>query len=107
MAADKALPQVLWTNRFMEAQGYKINKSIVYQDNLSLMLLAKHGKTSSSRRTRHLDVRYFFIKDKLDKKEAVMIHKPSTEIVADYFTKPLQGKQFTVLRDKIMGSVNT
>ena len=84
---------------------YNISKSIINQDNLSSMLLAKHGKTSSSRRTRYLDIRYLFIKDRLDKKEErlEMLHEPSAELLAEFFTKPLQGKQFTTIRDKIMG----
>ena len=60
VVVNDALPQVLWTNKFMEAQDYQISDSVIYQDNLSSMLLAKHGKGSSRRRTRHLDIRYFF-----------------------------------------------
>ena len=103
VAVDDALPQVLWINKFMEAHGYSISDSVVYQDNLSSMLLAKHGKGSSSRRTRHLDIRYFFIQDKIKSKEVSMVHKPSVELTADFFTKPLQGKQFNMFRDRIMG----
>ena len=89
VAVDDALPQVLWINKFMEAQGYSISDSVVYQDNLSSMLLAKHGKGSSNRRTRHLDIRYFFIQDKINSKEVSMVYKPSVDLTADFFTKPL------------------
>ena len=37
--ADNALPQIMWTNYFIEAHGYGIDKNIMYQDNLSAMLL--------------------------------------------------------------------
>ena len=36
------MPQMLWTRYFLEAQGYSINKSIFYQDNMSAMLLEKN-----------------------------------------------------------------
>ena len=53
------MPQVLWTRYFLEAQGYEVSESIVYQDNKSTILLAENGKASSGRRTRHINIRYF------------------------------------------------
>ena len=62
-----ALPQVIWTRKFMLAQVYKVNDMVVYQDNLSAMLSASKGKASIGKRTRHLGIQYFFIKDRVDK----------------------------------------
>jgi hypothetical protein len=47
----------------MEAQGYKVNENIVYQDNQSAILLERNGKASSSKRTKHINIRYFFVTD--------------------------------------------
>ena len=63
VAADDVMSQILWTNYFLEAQGYKSNDTILYQDNKSAILLEKNGKLSSSKRMKHINVRYFFIKD--------------------------------------------
>ena len=52
---------VLWTRYFLEAQGYTISSDIVYQDNMSTLSLAKNGYVSSSKRTKHIKVKYFFI----------------------------------------------
>ena len=57
------MTQVLWTRYFLEAQGYEVSKSIVQQDNKTMILLAENGKASSGRRTRHFNIRYFFVKD--------------------------------------------
>jgi hypothetical protein len=43
--------------------------NIVYQDNKSAILLENNGKGSNSKRTRHMDIRYFFVKDRVDRKE--------------------------------------
>jgi hypothetical protein len=43
VAANKVMPQVLWTHYVLQAQGYDVNDSIVYQDNQSAMLLEKNG----------------------------------------------------------------
>jgi hypothetical protein len=61
VGADYTMPGVMWTRYFMEAQGHDIEENILLQDNLSTMLLEKNGKQSSSKRTQHIRVRYFFI----------------------------------------------
>ena len=54
---------MLWSKLFMEAQGVVVEDNILYQDNKSAILLEKNGKASSSKRTRHLNIRYFFVTD--------------------------------------------
>jgi Reverse transcriptase (RNA-dependent DNA polymerase) len=69
VGVDDALPMVLWTVQFLKAQGFEVADNVVYQDNQSSILLEKNGTRSSGRRTRHLNIRYFFITDRVDKKE--------------------------------------
>jgi hypothetical protein len=100
-AAD-VLPQLLWTKYFLEAQGYGTDP-ILYQDNQSTMKLENNGKASSGKRTRHIAIRYFFITDCIASKEVTVQYCPTKQMVADYFTKPLQGALFYKFRDQIMG----
>ena len=102
VGVNDALPQIVWTRNFLEAQGYKMGASDVYQDNQSAMLLEKNGKASSSRRTRHINIRYFFVTDRVAKGEVVIKYCPTKEMLADFFTKPLQGTPFRKFRDSIM-----
>jgi hypothetical protein len=55
VALSDAMSQVVICSRdFLLAQGYKkTGPAIVYQDNISTMLMAKNGRSSSSDRTRH------------------------------------------------------
>ena len=69
------------------------------------MRLAQNGKLSSGRRTRHINIRYFFITDRIARNEVAIQYCPTKKMVADYFTKPLQGALFYKLRDQIMGVV--
>jgi hypothetical protein len=101
---NDVMPQVLWTRYFLEAQGYGVNESIVYQDNKSTILLAENGKASSGRRTRHINIRYFFVKDRIASGELKIEYCPTQEMMADFFTKPLQGTSFTRMRDMIMNA---
>ena len=96
------MPQVLWTRNFLTAQGYHVTDNVVLQDNKSAMLLENNGKRSSGKRTRHIDIRYFFITDRIASGEVRVEHCPTDEMIADYFTKPLQGKKFREFRDMIL-----
>jgi hypothetical protein len=101
---DDVLPQALWTKYFLEAQGYGTD-TLLHQDNQSTIKLSENGKASSGKGTRHINIRYFFITDRIARKEVAIQYCPTKEMVADYFTKPLQGELFYKFRDQIMGVV--
>ena len=86
-------------NCFLEAQGWFSQDTLMGQDNRSCMLLEKNGKASSSKRTKHIDVRHFSITDQNQNKELKMVCCPTNEMVADFFTKPLQGRKFKKFRN--------
>ena len=100
--ADNAMPHMLWTRCFLKAQGYGIDNNIFYQDNMSEMLLEKKGKKSSTKNTKHINVRYYFIKDRLETGDVVINHCPTEEMLGDIFTNPLQGSLFRNFRAEIM-----
>ncbi len=92
VGVDDAIIMVLWTKLFLEAQGYPINKNILYQDNRSAILLEENGKKSSSQHTRHLNIRYFFVTDQIEQGNLTIQYCPIDGMVADFMSKPLQGE---------------
>ena len=70
---------------------------------MSTMLLAENGKESSSKRTRHIDIRYYYITDLIVKKMIELKHCSTNDMIADFMTKPLQGERFVKLRNIILG----
>ena len=74
----------------------------MYQDNQSAILLENNGKKSSSKWTRHINIRYYFITDRIKNGELEIEYCPTDDMVADYFTNPLQGKKFLQFRKTIM-----
>jgi hypothetical protein len=102
VGVNDAMPQILWTRYFLEAQGHTTTESIIYQDNQSSILLEKNGRASSSKRTRHINIRYFFVTDRISKGEVTVQYCPTGDMLADFFTKPLQGTPFRKFRDEIM-----
>ena len=74
----------------------------MYQDNQSTILLENNGKKSSSKRIRHINIRYYFITDRIKNVMLEIEYFPTDDMFADYFTKPLQGKTFLQFRKTIM-----
>jgi hypothetical protein len=66
---------------------------IVYQDNKSAIHLMNEG-TSVSNKAKHMKVRYFYVKEKVDEKILTLQYKSTKEMIADLLTKPLFGEQF-------------
>jgi hypothetical protein len=96
------MPQVLWTRHFLEAQGYTVSDSVVHQDNKSAIQLEENGRASSSKRTRHLNIRYFFMAEHVKSGNISVKYCPTADMVSDYYTKPLQGGLFRKQRAVIM-----
>jgi hypothetical protein len=103
VGADDVSVMILWTRLFMEAQGFDVEKNILYQDNKSTILLENNGKRSSSKRTRALNIRYFFLTDQVEKGNVLIEYCPTTEMLGDYMTKPLKGNLFKKFKNLIMG----
>ena len=97
IAVDEAMGMIMWTRNFLHGQGYSPEMKLA-QDNMSAMLLEKNGKASSGRRTRHLNIRHFFITDRIHQGEVSVVYCPTDDMVADVLTKPLQGSKFRKFR---------
>ena len=66
VGANNFMPQTLQMRYFLEAQGYSVNESVMYQDNQSTMLLESNGMGSSSKRIQHINIRsFYYLPDRL------------------------------------------
>ena len=99
---NDGLSMILWTRLFLEAQGYHVTDNVLHQDNESTIKLAKNGRRSSSKQTRHIEVRYYFITDHIDRDRVRVSYCPTGDMLADYFSKPLQGSLFRKFRNLIL-----
>ena len=102
VGVDDVMPQIIWTRYFLEAQGYGVRESKIYQDNQSAMLMEKNGKASTSKQTRHINIRYFFVADQVQNKEVTIEYCPTGDMTGDFFTKPVQGTPFKKFRNEIL-----
>jgi hypothetical protein len=106
VAVDDVSNLILWTKLFLDEQGYRVSRNLLHQDNKSAILLEKNGKRSSSKRTRAINIRYFFITDQVEKGNIEIEYCPTNLMIGDFFTKPLQGKKFEIFRDMILGKMS-
>ena len=103
VGADDASAMILWTKLFMEHQGFDIEKNTLFQDNKSAILLEINGRKSAGKRSRALNVRYFFLTDQVERGNLSIIYCPTDEMWADFHSKPLQGEKFRRFGADIMG----
>jgi hypothetical protein len=72
VAVDNCMPAICWTRYFLEPQGYGVFKNILYQEKQSALLLEKNGKASRSKRTKHINIWYFFVTDRIANKDLIV-----------------------------------
>ena len=73
-------------------------KNKLYQDNKSTILLAKNGRMSAGKNSKHIKNRFFLITDKVAQEELEVRRKGTEEMWVDVNTKPLQRTKFQVMR---------
>jgi hypothetical protein len=100
VALSDSASYILWTREFLCAQYGRVSETfhpaIIMEDNMSTISLMKSAK-SQSQRTKHINIRYFFLKDRQDQGEVIIRYMPTEYMIADILTKPLQGSQFEYL----------
>ena len=96
-----AAAQAIHARNFIEAQGYKTAPLTIYQDNMSTIALIKRGEPCSDR-SRHISIRRFWLKERVDGSEVVIVHKDTADMIANLLTKPVQGRQFLKERHKAL-----
>ena len=68
----------------MEKQGYQVKENKVMQDNKSAILLENNGKKSAGKRSRALNIRYFFVTDQVEKGNMMIEYCGMDDMLANY-----------------------
>jgi Reverse transcriptase (RNA-dependent DNA polymerase) len=96
---------VLWSRKFLNELGYGKDVARIKQDNMSTMDLIYEGRAKALS-TKHIDRRYFYVKDLIDRKEVRVVYCRTDMMIADLLTKPLSGFYFERLCNKLMNFGN-
>jgi hypothetical protein len=113
VGVDDAMNFVVWIQLFMGEQLKTVSndsalskfmhQSVILQDNTSTIQLEKNEKQSSTKRTRHINIRYIYVTSKVKNGDVRIVYCPTKEMVPNYLIKPLQGSLFRTHRNSIMG----
>ena len=57
----------------------------LFQDNQSSIKLERNDRNSCTGRSRHIDIRYFWVKDMMDKKEIKIEYCPTEDMLVNFF----------------------
>jgi hypothetical protein len=104
VSQSDSLSPAIWARNFLAAQGIPQQPILLQQDNISAITLTVKGKSTSDR-TKHISVRYFWIKDLAQRNEVKLNYVNTNDMIADLLTKPLQGLHFMRLRNLLLGYV--
>jgi hypothetical protein len=97
IAASDALRELLWLRLLIsELSTLGPGPTDLLCDNQSAISLAKNGLLSA--RTKHIDIRYHFIREKVDLGVAALTYCPTTEMAADILTKALSRAKLEYFR---------
>ncbi len=78
------LPNTLWVQLFMNAQGNPMQKTYFEQDNESAIKLERNGRVSAGPKSPHIDIRYFWIKVRIKSAKVDVRHCPTLRMIADF-----------------------
>ena len=88
IALSEAVKDVIWTRRLCKGIGIPVKGSTrIGQDNQSAIALA--GGQTSETKTRHVDIRYHFVKDETAKGVVRPVYVSTAVMPADLMTKSL------------------
>lgn len=101
MALSEAIQEAVWLKAFLCELGEVASDQAltVYEDNQGAIALAKNPEFH--KRTKHIDIRYHFVREKVEDGQVCLQYCPTQDMLADIMTKPIPTVQFDVLRTKL------
>jgi hypothetical protein len=109
MAISVGIQEVIWMRQFIGEILKVLNKALdeastVYCDNQAAVSISTNDV--HHHRTKHIDIKYHFIRDHVQNKVVKMEWLPTHEQVADILTKPLEKVKFMNCRMKLLQSTS-
>jgi len=104
MATCAAVQEMVYLRQLFADLGFEQKEpTIIHQDNQACIALA--GNPIYHKRTKHIDIRYHYVRERVENGDVALVHVPSERQLADLLTKPLAKQRLAILRDIITGYV--
>lgn len=102
MSASLAAQEAIHLRMLLGEMGLKQGPIKIYEDNQPCIKIAENPINSD--RTKHIHVRFFFVRERVQRNEIQLEYKPTNEMVADCLTKSLESTKVVGFRKAIMGA---
>lgn len=97
-ALTMAVTEAIWIRGLLRDLGQQVaDPTVIHEDNQACIRVAESDKPT--RRMKHVDVRFHFVKNEIDNGTVRLLYVPSEDQIADVMTKGLPRIQFEKLRD--------
>lgn len=98
---SEACKEAIWLIKILEDCKIKFNLPMrIFEDNQSVLKMIEEEKLSN--RTKHIDTRYYFVKDFIERGLIACSYCPTEDMLADLLTKPLPLPKFEKHRNSIL-----
>ena len=102
MALTAAIQEAIFLRQLLDSMGVKQSEpTMIFEDNQACIALSKNSLVNT--RSKHIDIKYHFNREKVESGEVVLKYCPSTEMITDVMTKPLPAPRHRALIKLIMG----
>ena len=100
IALAETVREIIWLRRILLKLGFpQTAPTIVKEDNQACIFWVIGD--ASSKRSKHIELKYHYAKDMAEKKEVALEYCPTDQMLADILTKPPAGNKFEELRSAI------
>ena len=99
-ASDGATPAINVLNIII-CQGIQVKSLIIEQDNKSTLAMISNGRATGPT-SRHINIRFFWLNDRLASGEISMRYIPTADMTADLLTKHMEGSSFYKHRNTML-----
>jgi hypothetical protein len=101
MALGEVVKEIIWIRSLLFEIGVPQDRPTkVFCDNQAAIAITKNPQHHE--RTKHIDIRYHFVRDELEAKTIELVYIPTMENAADIMTKALGKKLFNQHSDKLV-----
>lgn len=103
MALVEAIKEIIWIKQLLSEMVPLVNivSTHLYCDNQAAIAISKNDVHHD--RTKHINIRYHFIREVISNKEVELHWIATTDQLADIFTKPLGRNKLNKLKGLVLG----
>ena len=103
MAVSDGATPVINVQNILLSQGLQCEPAMIDQDNQSTLAMLDKGQATGPT-SRHINIRYFWLTDRIAAGEVQVRYMQTEEMTADALTKPLQGHLFYKHRTTLLNN---